>query len=225
MAYASFGLVWRAYGARVCGGDADVAARVDEVLVQGVDANDTGQALATPRDGLRGPMTVSGVIGAFNARWDEDLSADEERARFDAALALAAGILEREIASATGGARAVRIVADAIAAAQDPRVVELGANVPWKEVVVTTAPEALYVIYPKRQGFGLEAVPRELGTFDNRRDLPAAWAGLDGPELAALTGVDDALFCHAKRFLAVARSRAGIEALAEQALDRRLTLR
>jgi uncharacterized UPF0160 family protein len=83
---------------------------------------------------------------------------------------------------------------------------------------VKTPPEALYVIYPKRQGFGLEAVPRALGTFDNRRDLPAAWAGLDGPELAALTGVGDALFCHAKRFLTVARSREGIERLAELAL-------
>lgn len=218
VAYAAFGLVWRAYGARVCGGDEHVAARVDEVLVQGVDANDTGQALATMRDGLRPPMTVSGVIGAFNARWDEDLSAEQERARFDAALALAVGILGREVESATGGARAVRLVADAIAQAGDPRVVELGRNLPWKEVVVTRAPEALYVIYPKRQGFGLEAVPRRLGTFDNRRDLPASWAGLDGPELAALTGVPDALFCHAKRFLAVARSREGIGRLAELAL-------
>ena len=28
--YASFGLVWREFGARVCDGDADVAARVDQ---------------------------------------------------------------------------------------------------------------------------------------------------------------------------------------------------
>jgi len=83
---------------------------------------------------------------------------------------------------------------------------------------VPGAPEALFVIYPKRQGFGLEAVPRELGSFDNRLDLPEAWAGLDGPDLASLTGVPDALFCHAKRFLAVARSREGVGALAEQAL-------
>jgi uncharacterized UPF0160 family protein len=97
-------------------------------------------------------------------------------------------------------------------------VIELGANVPWKEVVVTKAPEALYVLYPKRQGYGVEAVPAALGTFENRRDLPAAWAGLDGPELAALTGVEDARFCHAKRFLAVAGSRAGALRLAELAL-------
>jgi uncharacterized UPF0160 family protein len=216
--YASFGLVWREYGARLCDGDADVAARVDQSLVQGVDANDTGQAVVAPIvEGVR-PMTVSGVIGGLNRRWDEDLSPEAERARFDAAVSLARGIIEREIASAAAGRRAVRIVEAAVGGARDPRVIELERDVPWKEVVVTQAPDALFVVYPKRQGWGLEAVPRELGSFTNRRDLPEAWAGLDGPDLARLTGVDDALFAHAKRFLVVARSRAGIEALAEQAL-------
>jgi uncharacterized UPF0160 family protein len=85
-------------------------------------------------------------------------------------------------------------------------------------VLVPEAADALFVIYPKRQGFGLEAVPRELGSFENRRDLPATWAGLDGDDLVAATGVEEALFCHAKRFLAVARSRTGIKRLAELAL-------
>jgi uncharacterized UPF0160 family protein len=218
--YASFGLVWREYGGRLCGGDADVAARVDESLVQGVDAHDTGQAFAeASENGIRA-MTVSGAIGAFNPSWDEDLGPEGERARFDEALAIAARILDREIASAAAAQHATRLVAEAVerSKAADPRLVALERNVPWKEVVVTHAPDALYVVYPKRQGWGLEAVPRRLGSFDNRRDLPAAWAGLDGPALAGLTGVDDALFAHAKRFLAVARTREGIDALAEQAL-------
>ena len=62
-------------------------------------------------------------------------------------------------------------------------------------------------------------MPRELGSFENRLNLPATWGGLEGPELTAATGVEDALFCHAKRFLAVARSRLGVERLAELALD------
>jgi uncharacterized UPF0160 family protein len=216
--YASFGLVWREYGTRLSGGDADVAARVDATLVQGVDANDTGQELTAPLlDGVR-QMTVSGVIGGLNRRWDEELTPAQERARFDEALAIAAPIIEREIASAAAQQRATRLVEDAVAAARDPRVIELELDVPWKEVVVTQAPDALFVVYPKRQGWGLEAVPRELGSFVSRRDLPAEWAGLDGPELARLTGVQDAVFAHAKRFLAVARSREGIAALTEQAL-------
>lgn len=217
--YASFGLIWREYGARICG-DAEVAESVEQTLVQPVDANDTGQQITQSLiEGVR-PMNVNAVIGGFNSRWDEELSDEEERERFDAAVELAGGILEREIGSATSGLKAVRLVREAIDGAKDPRIIELSQNVPWKQVVVTEAPEALLVIYPKRQGFGLETVPKELGTFENRLDLPAAWGGLEQDELAELTGVADALFCHSKRFLAVATSHEGIEALASLALDR-----
>jgi uncharacterized UPF0160 family protein len=208
----------RANGARVCGGDQEVADAVDDTLVQSVDANDTGQQLTRSLiDGAR-PMTVSGIIGGFNARWDETLSSEEERRRFDAAVAVAGDILVREVAGAASGRRCERIVRDAIAAASDPRLVELPVNAPWKQVLVPEAADALFVMYPKRQGFGLQAVPRELGSFENRRDLPAAWGGLEGPDLVAATGVEQALFCHASRFLVVAGSRAGIEQLAALAL-------
>ena len=216
--YASFGLIWLEYGTRICG-DAEVAEAVEKTLVQPVDANDTGQQISQSLvEGVH-PMNVNAVIGGFNTRWDEDLSEEQERARFDAALELAGGIIEREIGSATSGLKAARVVREAIVGAEDPRIIELSENVPWKQVVVTEAPEALFVIYPKRQGFGLETVPRELGTFESRKDLPAEWAGLENDDLAELTGVSDALFCHAKRFLTVARSRGGIEALAACALD------
>jgi uncharacterized UPF0160 family protein len=216
--YAAFGLVWREHGSRLCGDDREVAEAVDRTLVQPVDANDTGQQLTRSLiDGVH-PMSVNGVIGGFNARWDETLTPERERERFEQAVALARGILSREIAAAASARRAARIVRDAIADAADPRVVELPVNAPWKRVLVPESDEALYVVYPKRQGFGLEAVPRELGSFQNRRDLPEAWAGLDGERLVAATGVEDALFCHAKRFLVVARTHAGIERLAELAL-------
>ena len=215
--YASFGLVWRELGERLCG-DAAVAARVDDVLVQGVDAHDTGQTLSRSLiDGVQ-PMTVSGVIAAMNPRWDEDGEAQDEDARFAAAVDLASGILEREIAGAAAQARATRLVLDAIARASDPRLIELDVGLPWRDAVVSTAPEALFVIYPKSNGWGLQTVPRELGSFANRVDLPAAWAGRSGAELAEVTGVPDAVFCHTGRFIAVAESRAGIASLARQAL-------
>src|SRR5450755_4772545 len=66
--YASFGLVWREFGARICDGDQHVADAVDETLVQPVDANDTGQRLTQSLiDGAR-PMTISGIVGGFNPR-------------------------------------------------------------------------------------------------------------------------------------------------------------
>jgi len=217
--YASFGLIWREYGARACGGDGLVADAVDATLVQSVDAADSGQRLAELVVDDVHPMTVGGVIGGLNARWDETLTPAQEHDRFEQALELARGVLTREIASVASARRAVRIVEEAVTAAADPRLVELPVNAPWKRALVPAAPEALYVIYPKRQGFGLEGVPIELGTFELRRPLPADWAGLEGEELVAATGVADAVFCHAKRFLVVARSRAGIEQLARLALN------
>ncbi|HEY2320731.1 MAG TPA: MYG1 family protein [Solirubrobacteraceae bacterium] len=216
--YASFGLIWQEVGGRVCDGDQEVADAVDASLVQGVDANDTGQQLTESLIDGAAPLTVNGVVGGFNPRWDETVTPEQERLRFDEATDLARGILAREVLSAAAGRRAARVVQEAIATATDPRLIELPVNAPWKQVLVPGAPEALYVIYPKRQGFGLEAVPRELGSFESRRDLPAAWGGLEGDDLVAVTGVPDALFCHAKRFLVVAASHEGIEQLARLAL-------
>jgi uncharacterized UPF0160 family protein len=215
--YASFGLVWREFGGQLAGGE-ESAAAIDERLVQGVDANDTGQNISTALvEGIR-PMSVSGVIAGFNPPWDVELSPAEEDALFAGAVALATGILERELRGAKAYRRALDLVRAAIERSADPRVVELDRKLPWHETVVTTAPEALYVIYPKSDGWGMQAVPRALGEFANRKDLPEAWAGRSGAELAAVTGVEDAMFAHAKRFYASAESREGIVALAALAL-------
>ncbi|WP_028067749.1 MYG1 family protein [Solirubrobacter soli] len=216
--YASFGLVWREFGPTLAGGE-DAANAIDERLVQGVDANDTGQNISTALvEGIR-PMTVSGVIGAMNAHWDEEWTSEEEDARFLEAVAFARGVLERELSGAKAYRRGLDIVRGAIARAEDPRLIELDRKAPWHETVVTTAPDALYVIYPKSDGWGMQAVPKALGEFANRKDLPEPWAGHSDDELAAITGVPDAMFAHTKRFYASARSREGILALARQALD------
>jgi uncharacterized UPF0160 family protein len=215
---ASFGLVWRAYGARLAGGE-ESAAAIDERLVQGVDANDTGQNISTALvDGIR-PMSVSGVIAGFNPPWDVELTPQEEDALFAEAVQLATGILERELRGAKAYRRALDLIRAAIGRAGDPRVIELDRKLPWHETVVTAAPEALFVVYPKSDGWALQAVPRALGEFANRKDLPEAWAGRSGKELAAVTGVDDAMFAHGKRFYASAESREGILALVRQALE------
>ena len=217
--YASFGLVWRRHGVSLCGGDERAAAEVDARLVQGVDAIDTGFTLTRPvLEGVR-PADVSDLIDHFNPAWDEDASDEERLARFERAVAFAGGVLERSIAAASAGARARGLVEEAIAAAVDPRVVELDRSMPWHQAVVTGAPEALYVIYPKKaDDWRMQAVPQRLGDFTNRRPLPEAWGGLQAEALARETGVEDAVFCHAARFLVVARSREGIRELARQAL-------
>ena len=120
--YASFGLIWREFGERICAGDQEVADAVDGSLVQPVDANDTGQQLTQPViEGVR-PMTVNGVIGGFNARWDEDADADARSARASTRRSSwRAASSSARSRSAAAGRRAAQIVRDAIAAAEDPR--------------------------------------------------------------------------------------------------------
>jgi uncharacterized UPF0160 family protein len=215
--FASFGLVWARYGTELAG-DAEAASSIDERIVQGVDANDTGQTITESLvEGIQ-PMTVSGLIAAMNPAWDERLDPAEEHALFEQAVAVATRILEREIAGAAAFRRAHRLVQDAIGRAGDPRIIELDGSMPWRSAVVNGAPEALFVMYPKPDGWGLQAVPRRLDAFENRKDFPAEWAGRSGSDLAEVTGVEDAIFCHTARFYASAGSREGITALAERAL-------
>jgi uncharacterized UPF0160 family protein len=161
---------------------------------------------------------VSDVIAGLNPAWDEPTGTAVLDAGFERAVQLAGAILDRQMALASSRDRARALVVDAIGRAGDPRVIELDRRMPWFEPVVTEAPEALYVVFPKRDGWGLQAVPRELGSFDNRRDLPAAWGGLTGADLVAETGVADAVFCHPKRFVAAAESRDGVLELVRLAL-------
>ncbi len=217
--YASFGLVWRRHGAALCRNDQQAADDVDARIVQGVDAIDTGFTLAKPvLAGVR-VTDVSDLVDQFNPAWDEEASDQARLERFEHAVQFATGVLQRQIAGALAGARARTLVDEAIARAEDPRVIELDRSMPWQQAVVTAAPEALYVIYAKKaDDWRIHAVPQRLGEFANRKDLPAAWAGLQAEQFAAVTGVPDALFCHTARFLAVARSREGIHELARQAL-------
>jgi uncharacterized UPF0160 family protein len=64
----------------------------------------------------------------------------------------------------------------------------------------------------------IHTVPVSADSFKARADLPLSWAGLRDAELAAVTGVADAGFCHNGRFIAAAKSFEGIRAMANLAL-------
>jgi uncharacterized UPF0160 family protein len=225
VAYASFGLVWAHFGAGLCArlaAGADPAllhARVDEALVAGIDANDVGLAVSAPAfDGAPGVYGLASVLGALNLAWDEPGGAEAEQRAFAEAVAVARRTIEREITQQAADLRAESLVRAAIDAAADPRIVELDRDLPWIRPVHEHAPEALYVVYPKTKGWAVQAVRLAPDAFPTRKPLPEAWAGLQAEDLAAVSGVPDAVFCHSARFLTVAASREGAHALAQAAL-------
>ena len=56
-------------------------------------------------------------------------------------------------------------------------------------------------------------------SFEQRADLPAAWAGLSDAALEEACGVKGAKFCHNGRFIAVASSREAAIKMAELAVE------
>ena len=197
--YSSFGLIWKKYGLSICQGNQEVANAVDAGLVSSIDAIDCGYV-----EGIYNGISLSQTISMFNPTWQEDSHFDH---CFDEAVGFASRVLTRFIASANGGINAKDIVAKAIDNAEDPRVIVLEKYTPWKTTVHALSAEALFIIYPSPSGqWRIQAVPVELGSFEDKKSLPKQWAGLSDNALKEVTGIDDAMFCHNGLFIAGAES-------------------
>ena len=210
--YSSFGLIWQKYGLEICQGNQDVANSVDAGLVSTIDAIDCGHV-----EGVSKGISLSQTISMFNPTWQEESHFDT---CFDEAVDFASRVLTRFVASANGGISAKSIVAKAIENAEDPRVIVLEKYTPWKRTVHALSKDALYMVYPSNSGqWRIQTVPVELGSFEDRKSLPAPWAGLSNQALKDVTGIDDAMFCHNGLFIAGAESFESTMKMAAMALE------
>ena len=213
--YASFGLVWRAYGEALCG-DKEVAYRIEKQLVEPIDAEDNGVSLVEAKFDVV-PFKLQDVMYVFRATWKEDESTFDT-AFFDNVL-LAKKIITRLISVTKHVYEAEVFVEKAYAEASDKRLIVLDTNYPY-EHTLSAHSEPLFVIKPRPGGlWGLNTVPSAPFTFTVRKQLPEAWAGLRDEDMAKVSGVSDAIFCHNGRFLAVAKTKEGARYLAKIALS------
>ncbi|WP_417526745.1 MYG1 family protein [Marinomonas shanghaiensis] len=210
--FSSFGLIWQKYGLTICAGNQEVADALDKNLVSAIDAIDCGHV-----EGVQTGISLSQTISMFNPTWQEQ---DDFDACFDEAVVFASRLLTRFIAAATGGVNAKSIVANAIENAEDPRVIVLEQYTPWKTTVLRLSKDALFIVYPSQTGqWRIQTVPVELGSFEDRKKLPAPWAGLSDKELQDVTGLNDAMFCHNGLFIAGCESFENTMKMAKIALE------
>jgi len=235
--YASAGLVWRTHGARyvalvaeahagvrMSDDDAQqIAYAIDNDLVQYLDMSDTGSAKNAP-----GGYGLSAVISGFNPTWLDDEqagSADNAEAmrlrQFRRAMEFMADVLINQVKYRVGSMRALEQVRQAEPLEGGCLLFIRNGALPWSSVVRNEMPKVLFVIsyHTTEHRYMLHTVPATTDTFEARADLPAAWAGLQGAELAAATGVPDAVFCHNNLFIAAAVSFDGALTMARQALE------
>lgn len=217
--YSSAGLLWKQYGADACialtgctMAQADEAAGlVDKMLIRGIDATDNGEH-------LDGQMSVSLAISVLNPNWDEP--ADDSL--FVEACQLAHLVLVRTIRSCVAQVKGRDTVEEAIEASEDGIMVLPQFIGGWVQTVLaTTNPkgkELLYGVFRNLQGqWNVQAIPPVGNPQEQRKPLPETWRGLNGAALQEVTGVEDAVFCHAGRFICGAKSQEGALRLAELA--------
>lgn len=216
ISYSSFGLVWKHYGEKLTG-SAQVARAIEQRLVQPVDAGDNGEETFSML-GDTSPYLLQDVISIFCPSWNEARTEDEG---FFDALDVAKKILARNIIQATSAAEGKGMSEEAYARAEDKRIIILERQYPWHEALSAHA-EPLYVVLPQRggvSGWKVEAVRDNPHTFKNRKNFPESWAGKQNEELAQITGVSDATFCHNNLFIAAANSKEGAIRLAQLAVE------
>ena len=225
--YSSAGLIWREYGASIVKTiaktgaiddemTAEVVSLVDEALIRGIDARDNGQ-------GEKGDsMSVSSVISACNSLWDENEDADT---CFLRACDLATAILVREIKVAMSTIRGRKLVADKIKTVDGPILVIDQFIGGWlEEVLNTDSPKAaglLFAVFPATNGdWNIQAIPpSKKDMMGQRKSFPDTWRGLKDEELAEVSGVKTAIFCHKAGFFAVAKTKEDAIKLAEKAVN------
>lgn len=219
--YASIGLVWMEYGLQYVESvlerdlpnypvdlevKAEVVDLVDDMLIRGIDATDTGNPLSSLPEGV---TTISRTISMMNPTFiEQDRFNTDSDEQFMVAVEYATTPLERAVWAAYAQVKARREVEQAERMIDD-RVLILERFVPWSDQdCVHEDEDLLYVVFRADTGtWMVQQVPREPGSFEGRKPLPEAWAGLSGEDLQEEAGVRTAVFCHSGRFIAGAETK------------------
>lgn len=196
-----------------------------------------------------GGVTLASLVNDMNhedplalgapSRSTEDQPQAEEDFRFTQASALMGNAFLRKLHGvATAWLPARTIVNDAFGARANAHPSEQllvlpRAGIPWKEHLYNIEEEnrlpagkkILYVIFPEKEEPGskwrIQAVSKDISSFENRKSLPEPWRGMRDQDLDALLGEevqDGAVFVHASGFIGGHKTEAGVRAMAALAL-------
>ncbi len=224
--YAAFGLVWKTHGVACCRAalgdealDSDedldaVHARVESKLVRAIDAADcgvlsTGAHLKDRPEVELQRTDISTLVSLYNPLGDHPHRIQDEA--FERAMAVAIEVLRASIERALAFVEAGRVVA---AHDDGSAILVLDPYVPWHDHI---ADHHRFVLSPAHDGSGwmVETVQDE---YVPRCPFPEEWGGLRDEDLAQVSGVEDAIFCHRALFIGAAESKDGALTMAQKAL-------
>lgn len=174
-----------------------------------IDAVDNGAC--EPNEGVPCLPTV------ISALCEQAESFAEFDVRYAEAVQFCVQVIEglRRAEQKTEAARAAVVSAMAKAVADGTRILVFDRHYKWKRTYFEHGGAdhpTDYALFPDGDSWRILAIPPEHESFENKRSLPEAWAGLVDDALSEVIGVEGARFCHKNRFIAVFATRAAAEA-------------
>lgn len=223
--YSSFGLIWKHFGHQYLRAldvpEADIDAlhaSFEQGFVLPIDLLDNGAMDPSTAGPLSG-MTLPALLEKLKPVFD-DRSPDADDRAFMAALPIARAFVEADIHGRAARYRAETMVTQAIENAGDSAVLELPMGMPFRSAIEKAkADHLLFVVHPRDDDWAITGIRISGDSFEQRADLPESWAGLTDEDLEKASGIAGAKFCHNARFIAVARTREAIMAMAQQAVE------
>lgn len=214
--FSSFGLIWAQYGRDYLAsmdvpadGIEAIHSTFDTKFVLPIDLLDNG-AMEPSIAGPLSIMTLPALLGSLKPVFDNTSPTADDDAFF-AALPIARSFIEAQIRNLAAKARSKNIVLEAITKAGTSAILELPMGMPYRSALEQTeADHTLFVVHPRGGDWTINGIKLSNDTFEQRADLPEAWAGLTDAALEEASGIKGAKFCHNARFIAVADSRDAI---------------
>ncbi len=210
--YASAGLVWKHFGKKLVNFEKGFN-YIDKKIIQPIDALDSGVQIISKE--IISNYCIQEVIRSFIPVWDK--KSEDNNKEFFEALNFVTDLLRREINYANSIKKAEKIIKESLKNSKEDFFI-LKENVPWKDYIIKNTKMKFVIFESSSEFWYVWAVRKKIKSFDNRKDLPKKWGGLNGEKLAKITGVKDALFCHKNLFAAKAKSKEGAIKLVKLAL-------
>ncbi|MFH1585603.1 MAG: MYG1 family protein [archaeon] len=211
--YSSCGLIWKHFWKGVVESK-EVALELDGKLFQPIDAEDNGINLYD--SGPIKPYTLREISRSFFPIFEDK---EEINKAFMKVVDLAVNIIKNEINMISEIVKARTILKNKIEKSNEEYLV-LDKYIPWKKYVIENT-DLKYVVHPGHdKKWVVVAVPIKNGDYRCRKDFPREWAGLVGEDLAKVTGVKDAYFCHKSRFIVSTKTKEGAIKIVKLALKK-----
>lgn len=214
--YAAFGLVWQHIG-EALSGSVEIAAKIEEKLVMSIDADDVGMSLYELNEKNINPVTLAGVVALFCPPRDSGEDVDKA---FLKVVDIARDLIEISIKKTKLKEEMKVLVEEKYLSTEDKQVIVF--DKPVSCSLLIDYPDTLLMINPSNlegDSWSVVAVPVKKGTFETRISFPGSWLGLRDEELAQVSGVKDAIFCHKSGYMFKVGSREGALEVARRCLE------